>query len=311
MRSITMIVLLAVGCTSCASILNPRYKSMSVFTQQPSKVIIRSDTLHTEANQVNFLIPRSKDSLKLVIITDTSRQTFQIASRSSFAYYLNIAYNYGLGMLIDRGSPKRYTYPRRIYLGNNMPGGIAFQKLPETQKGEVNLHLSLPYINSFLLKPVGENTKSNTGFLGLAFGVDFYHQNDQYLKLGLGVVSDFLSPLPAPYYVEGGRDYMHSAYGYLSNHHQIKRLDWGYGLSLAENRWGVDYYIDDPDSNPPQVPQRKRSVSAGLMFSGHYFTGRNFHMGLQYRPSLWRLYEDPGFRYEHVISLDLAWKIRL
>jgi len=210
MRSITMIVLLAVGCTSCASILNPRYKSMSVFTQQPSKVIIRSDTLHTEANQVNFLIPRSKDSLKLVIVTDTSRQTFQIASRSSFAYYLNIVYNYGLGMLIDHGSPKRYTYPRRIYLDSNWSRGL--KTLPATHQGEVNFQVSFPYINSFITQPVGENRKANTGFWGLGVGVDYYHQDRQYLSLNLHTVSDFFFPVPAPVTYEGGQEFMSSNY---------------------------------------------------------------------------------------------------
>ncbi|HOY21299.1 MAG TPA: hypothetical protein PLC89_28555 [Haliscomenobacter sp.] len=308
MRSITMIVLLAVGCTSCASILNPRYKSMSVFTQQPSKVIIRSDTLHTEANQVNFLIPRSKDSLKLVIVTDTSRQTFQIASRSSFAYYLNIVYNYGLGMLIDHGSPKRYTYPRRIYLDSNWSRGL--KTLPATHQGEVNFQVSFPYINSFITQPVGENRKANTGFWGLGVGVDYYHQDRQYLSLNLHTVSDFFFPVPAPVTYEGGQEFMSSNYLSLSNHHRIKRFDWGYGLSWIENKWGVDYYEDIPDPSIA-LTNRKRHQAMGLEFSGYYFTGPSFHMGLIYRPSFVRLYTDPVFKYEHLISVDLAWKIRL
>ena len=312
MKNILLISCLAFGCSSCASILNPSHRAMTIYTPGPSKIIIKKDTLHTEVNEVHFLVPRSKDTLNLRVITDSSDESFSILAKSSFAYYLNIPYNYGLGMLVDQKNPKRYTYPRRIYLDSTIAGGgVRYQSFPGAQRGEVNVHLSMPYLNSCLQKPTQDGAKAGVGFLGLAFGLDYYHQNNQYLKLGFCTVSDFFSPLPAPVYIEGGRDYLNSAIGYLSNHHRIKRLDWGYGLSLAENKWAVDNYIDDPDSNPPQGSQRKRSVSAGLIFSGHYFTGRSFHIGLQYCPSLWRLYENPGFRYEHVISLDLAWKIRL
>ncbi len=311
MKNLLLISCLAFGFCSCATILNPIDKAMTIYTSGPSKIIIKKDTLHTEANEVHFLVPRTKDPLNLRVVTDSSDQALSVPAKNSFAYYLNIVYNYGLGMLVDQNNPKRFTYPRRIYLDTTAKGWVRYQPTLGAQKGEINVHLSMPFLNAFLQKPTQDGTKSSTGFLGLAFGLDYYHQNDQYLKLGFSTVSDFFSPSPAPFYIEGGRDYLNSAFGYLSNHHRIKRLDWGYGLSLAENRWAFDNYIDDPDSNPPQGSQRKRSVSAGLMFSGHYFTGPSFHIGLQYCPSLWRLYENPGFRYEHVISLDLAWKIRL
>lgn len=311
MKNLLIISCLAFGFCSCATILNPIDKAMTIYTSGPSKIIIKKDTLHTEANEVSFLVPRSKEPLNLQVLTDSTDRVMPIPARSSFAYYLNIAYNFGLGMLVDQNNPKGFTYPRRIYLDTTAKGWVRYQPNLGAQKGEVNVHLSMPFLNAFLQKPTQDGAKASTGFLGLAFGLDYYHQNNQYLKLGFVTVSDFFSPLPALYYVEGGRDYLNSAFGYLSNHHRIKRLDWGYGLSLAENRWAVDNYIDDPDSNPAQGSQRKRSVSAGLIFSGHYFTGPSFHIGLQYCPSLWRLYKNPGFRYEHVISLDLAWKIRL
>ncbi|MDX2069885.1 MAG: hypothetical protein SFV55_15760 [Haliscomenobacter sp.] len=284
---------------------------MTIYTPGPSKIILKKDTLHTEANEAHFLVPRSKEALSLRVIADSSDQSLTVNAKNSFAYYLNLAYNFGLGMLVDQNNRKRYTYPRRIYLDSTAISGLRYQPSLGTQKGEVNVHLTMPFLNSFVQKPTQDGSKVGIGLLGLGFGLDYYHQNDQYLKLGFCTVSDFFSPFPAPVYVEGGRDYLNSAFGYLSNHHRIKRLDWGYGIILAENKWTVDNYIDQPDSNPPQISQRKRSVSAGLIFSGHYFTGPSFHMGLQYCPSLWRLYENPGFRYEHVIGVDLAWKIRL
>ena len=104
---------------------------------------------------------------------------------------------------------------------------------------------------------------------------------------------------------------MRSNYLSLSNHHRIKRFDWGYGLSWIENKWGVDFYEEIFDPGIQLISQRKRHQALGLEFSGYYFTGPSFHMGLIYRPSFVRLYTDPVFKYEHLISVDLAWKIRL
>ena len=172
MKNLLLFSCLAFGCCSCATILNPRYKAMTIYTPGPSKIIIKKDTLNTEANEVHFLVPRSKEPLNLRVIADSSDQALSISAKSSFAYYLNIAYNYGLGMLVDQNNPKRYTYPRRIYLDSNWSRG--FKTLPATHRGDINFQISFPYINSFITQPFGEKRKANTGFWGLGAGMDYY-----------------------------------------------------------------------------------------------------------------------------------------
>lgn len=310
MKNLLVFSCLFFGCCSCATILNPSHKSMTIYTPGPSKIIIKKDTLNTEANEVHFLVPRSKDPLNLRVIADTSDQSLSIPAKSSFAYYLNLPYNYGLGMLVDQNNPKRYTYPCRIYLDSN--GSRDFNTFPVTHRGDINFQISFPYINSFITQPFSENRKASTGFWGLGVGVDYYHQDRQYLSLNVRTVSDFFFPVPAPVTYEGGQEFMSSNYLSLSNHHRIKRFDWGYGLSWIENKWGQDFYEGSPDTlSHPTFSNRQRHQALGLEFSGYYFTGRSFHMGLIYRPSLVRLYTDPIFKYEHLISVDLAWKIRL
>lgn len=309
MKNLLLISCLAFGCCSCATILNPEFKAMTIYTPGPSKIIIQKDTLHTEANEVHFSVPRSKEPLNLRVIADSSDQDLSISARSSFAYYLNIPYNYGLGMLVDKNNPKRYTYPRRIYLDSSWSRG--FKIFPATHRGDLNFQISFPYINSFITQPFGENRKANTGFWGLGAGIDYYHQDRQYLSLNARTVSDFFFPIPAPVTYEGGKDFMSSNYLSLSNHHRINHFDWGYGLSWIENRWGRDVYEEIFDPGIQIIRQRKRHQALGLEFSGYYFTGPSFHIGLIYRPSFVRLYTDPIFKYEHLISVDLAWKIRL
>lgn len=309
MKNLLLFTCLAFGCCSCATILNPSHKAMTIYTSSPSKIIIRKDTLQTEGNEAHFLVSRSKEALNLRVVADSSDLSLTVKAKNSFAYYLNILYNYGLGMLIDQNNPKRYTYPRRIFVDPAEGGG--FKTYPATQRGDLNFQISFPYINSFITQPFGESRKTSTGFWGLGAGVDYYHKDRQYLSLNARTVSDFFLPILAPVSYVSGQDFMSSSYLSLSNHHRIKRFDWGYGLSWIENRWGVDFIEDNPDSSPPTSRNRKRHQALGLEFSGYYFTGRSFHLGLTYRPSFARLYTDPVLKYEHLISVDLAWKIRL
>lgn len=309
MKNLLFIGCLFFGCCSCATILNPSHKTMTIYTPGPSKIIIKKDTINTEGNEAHFLVSRSKEALNLRVVADSSDQSLSIPAKNSFAYFLNIAYNYGLGMLVDQNNPKRYTYPRRIFVDS--AEGRGFKTYPATQRGDFNLQISFPYINSFVIQPADENRKANTGFWGLGVGVDFYHQDRQYLSLNVHAVSDFFLPILAPVPYSSGKDFMSSNYLSLSNHHRVKRFDWGYGLSWIENQWGRDVYEEVFDPGIYLVRQRKRHQALGLELSGYYFTGPSFHMGLIYRPSFVRLYTDPVVKYEHLISVDLAWKIRL
>lgn len=312
MKKLLLLLMIGFILSSCATILNPRHKAMSIYTPSPSKIIIRNDTLYTEDNEAHFLVARSKAPLEVKFVAGSVEKAVSIPYRRSFAYYLNIPYTYGLGMFVDQTNPKRFTYPRRIYLDSNWVLLNDFNRFPTTRKGDFNFQISFPYINSFITQPLGEPRKSNTGFWGLGVGLDYYHQDRQYLSLNLRTVSDFFLPIPAPIPYQDGDEFMSSNYLSVSNHHRDKRFDWGYGVSWIENKWGQDFYGEaTTDSIPTPVINRQRHQALGLLFSGYYFTGRSFHVGLIYRPSFVRLYTTPIYKYEHLISLDLAWKIRL
>lgn len=306
MKKLWMFLPLVLVMSSCATILNSKYKAMTVYTPEPAKVIIQKDTIYTENNEVHFLLPRSKNPLTLQVNTDTIQSTLSIPANNAFAYYLNIAYNYGLGMFVDRNNPKRFTYPRRVYLDSSWQ----IESFPLPRKGDFNFQVSLPYINTFLMQPTGRPLAANTGFWGFGLGVDYYHQNQQYLSLNLRTASDFPLPILVPINYREGDVFVNSNHLSLSNHHRHKRFDWGYGLSWIENRWGQDFYGGDTDTISTPSFNRQRHQALGLTLSGYYFTGRSFHLGLIYRPSFVRLYINPVYKYEHLISLDLAWKIR-
>lgn len=104
--------------SSCASIINGPNTRVQINASTPLKVAIRNDTI--EVIQSAFITPkRSPQHLTLNVITPDTSFVSHIQPISSLAYYFNIAAVYGLGFLIDRTNPKRYTYPIKLWIRNN------------------------------------------------------------------------------------------------------------------------------------------------------------------------------------------------
>ena len=108
--------------TSCASVMNEKYVSVFLYTEKPSKVTYVQDTLHTvsqnDFNVVNLIVPRSKDTLELSVMTDSICKKVSIPSKKSIAYYMNVFY-FG-GFVIDYFNPKRYTYKNLLVFDDSL-----------------------------------------------------------------------------------------------------------------------------------------------------------------------------------------------
>ena len=185
-------------------------------------------------------------------------------------------------------------------------------------KGTLDLRLSLPYINHFLLNPDGENI-SRAGFLGAAIGLDYYHRNSQYLSALAGGVLDFFLPFPVHIDYDYGeeivkKEFCSSSFISLTNNHRFKFFSIGYGLSYAHNSWVLTYntgysFVE----NNSYVAQKYTDNTLGLMFSSYWFINKSkfLNLGVIYRPSFYRLNTSPSFKYEHLLSIDFVWRIRL
>ena len=174
------------------------------------------------------------------------------------------------------------------------------------------LRLSLPHINSFYLQPSGEHdAKVNTGFWGFGVGLLFGHSRSQYVGVSASVGADVKVPVPAFVDYIGEQEFMTTYAIDLTNNHIRGHFSFGYGLAYGTNRWELDYF-DDPAAMPPtRDPVERRSSSLGLAFPTYYSLNDRFSLGLTYRPYLYRFGADAGFRYEHVISIEIAWNIEL
>ena len=187
-------------------------------------------------------------------------------------------------------------------------------------KGTWDLRLSIPYINHFMLKPEVERNVSSAGFWGIAVGFDYYHQNTQYLSIVSGAAINYALPvLVGVDYFYGEevieREICSSVFMGLTNNQRYKSFSFGYGLSYLHNSWKLIYeggYDTNGDYvNIPPPDKKYTNNTLGLMFTSYWLTKKSFSLGIIYLPSFIRLNTNPTFKYEHVISIDLAWRIRL
>ncbi|MDB5157936.1 MAG: hypothetical protein JWR50_2643 [Mucilaginibacter sp.] len=310
--------LLLINCillTSCATISNSRTEHITVYTPKPSILVIENDSVKTKKNKAGLDVVRQKKPFEFTVLTDSDKKKITLNYRNSVAFYANIFTNYGIGMLVDRKNPKRYGYPKKIYI--NAGKGLPIYTTNDWvyKKGDVLLDISFPYVNSFHLVPDGYKAKDNTGFMGFAMGVDYFHSDKQFINFSAGGVSDFFLPFPAPVDFSGEREQMSSTFLTLSNNHVVNRFSFGYGISYSQNTWHLSDYGRRFDTTavitPIKDPINKTNRALGFVFTYYFKVFGGFTPGIIYRPTFLRFNTADKFKYEHLISLDLAWKIPL
>jgi len=301
MRQTLYILTLSILTTSCATLLNQPYKNVTILTTEPSTIIHNQDTVNTIDNKAHLRVDRKNEPLSIIATTDDLAKSIELKPRNSFLYWINIS-NYGIGMLVDKNNPKRYAYPDKIWI-NSVDDYSKFGRA--NNKGELYLHLSSPLsFNFFLMAPENERVKANVGLPNLAIGLDYYHSKNQFIHLGISRV-----------YREGvnlvNYEVMKADYICLLNNHKNGRFSIGYGLYYAKNTWEHHkgrwwFFI-------PIIEEKvkKSHNSFGFIFPTYYQLGEYFNMGFVYRPTFYRPNMPDKFAYEHLISVDFAWKIRV
>lgn len=299
---------LVATCCSCASLLNKRQKNVTIYTTAPTRIIHENDTLYTRHNKATLRVRRAKTALQIRLKNDSLQQTIHIPAKNSFAWYANFC-NYGLGMLFDKNKAKRYTYPGSIYFFPELPKRAYYTYPALHQRGEMQLHFGLPHVNFFSLVPQQEARQSNGGFWGLALGMDYYHSPTRFVSLKAGAASDFFIPFPAAVDLIGTHEFMYSYSLSVSDNYHWRKFSLGYGLSFTQNTWEVRYYDRFDPPPPTREPVSKTHIACGLIFPFYYHAGKKFHLGLNYRPTFYRPNLPDKFEYEHLLSLELAWRI--
>jgi hypothetical protein len=118
----TFVLLTFLGlCTSCASIFNHAVMESTVYTEKPAKIIIGNDTISSRKSETVVHLKRNKQPIDITAVTETESKKVTVKSKNSFAYINNIFLCLGIGYFAERNNPKRYSYPKEIYILDSIP----------------------------------------------------------------------------------------------------------------------------------------------------------------------------------------------
>lgn len=303
--------------SSCATIMNQQTTDIVIHTTKPATITARTIPYRTARNRVQISVPRSSKPLTITATTtDSARstKTVTVRARNSFAFYANILWTYGIGMIRDWNEPKRYGYPRHIYLdlSDSAVRYRTYENRPD-YNGQLHLQLSFTYPNIFLLKPYQETLKTNVSFFGMMAGLDYYHRKNQFINVTAAAASSFPYGAPLPFERFGNYevDYTRSAYLSISNNHHIGAFTMGYGLSYAHDTWEHFSHSRDSLFVPTHAPGVKKNNAVGLVFSTYFYPSPMFRAGIVYRPTFYSFGHVDGYQYQHLITIDFGVKLKL
>ena len=182
------------------------------------------------------------------------------------------------------------------------------QALRAYEVGEWRLKLGLPYLNSFYLQPKNETPKSETGWIGLEGGVEYQHGERRFACLEYSL--NGAAPVPLGVVdIEGEFDaYLTNAIAITENR-TLGRFSIGYGLSVAANTWTYTRTFVPDTVQPTRELVTRTSKNIGLALNTYYRMGRALHLGFIYRPYFFKFDSADPWQYEHVISVDVMWRI--
>jgi hypothetical protein len=309
MKRTVIILSCSIFLSSCVTLLSSSHKNVRIFTTEPTKVIYNQDSINTINNKAILSVERKNQPLEITLLTDSASKSIVVKPLKSRTYFSNIFFNYGIGMLVDRKNSKRFSYPDKIYIVSSETTPKYYRFKQSNSNGKLYLNFSLPHINSFFLRPVDESSKVNTGFWGISGGFDYYYRKQQFLSLNASTVIAYFVPVPAPVKIIGIYETMDSQYISFANNYRKNRFTFGYGISIARNTWTIhnNNYLD------PNLRSlvSKSTAALGFIFPTYFTVGPFLNVGLIYRPTFFRPNAATKFAYEHLISVDFAYKLRL
>jgi hypothetical protein len=89
---------------------------LTIITSEPSSLVIGKDTVKNITTSKLLKVDRNKRPITVKVYKDSLTKTININSKNSIAFWSNLGFCYGLGMLLDMNNPKRYAYPKTVYI---------------------------------------------------------------------------------------------------------------------------------------------------------------------------------------------------
>ncbi len=305
-----IILCLGLTLTSCATLFNKPAVRVDIHTKSPALIVVNKDTIPTNNGVASFIVPRSKKPLQVESIADTISKTYQVKSRLSPAFCSNVFFFYGVpGVIIDGNSNKIFGYPEHILL-NPTDSKMNYKIMRnQSRKGELYLNLSIPEFNFMHQYTRYSGYVNNAGCMGISGGLDYYYKPFQFVNFSGAIALTYDAPIPMPLEYFGSYETANTKYVSFSNNHRFYFLSFGYGLSFSQNVWNYNSGIFLENFGSLDV--HKKNYALGFVFPLYFKIGHVFNLGFIYRPSFYCPYSVQPFKYEHLMSVDFAWKFRV
>lgn len=290
--------ILMVFLSSCATILNKPVQKVFITTDRNLKLISIDTTVVTDSlHSSNHSVQRSNRSLVIRVQTDSIEKSLRLQPTKSFAYWFNIPENYGIGMLIDKNSNKRYGYPVRNYLSLK-DTTIHISRFAPVEKGAINLCLAPTLINSYDVKAAGKKYYTG-GVFGMEAGLEYFFRSNQYLSFHAGAATSVFGE----YIGAGSYEIANATFASIRRNYIIGSFDLGYGVNFSQLTWKRIY------NDSAKKSELVKNPGAGLSLSAQYRLGNYFRLGFLYQPVLFNLNSKPSTGYQHFLSFNFVWKI--
>lgn len=219
---------------------------------------------------------------------------------------------------IDFTNDKRFYYAQDIHLDLNDSlreietpikekwDNYFSEDFPQS-KHDINWTISIPYLNDFYFRPDGLEAKGSTGFWGISTGVEYFYKEKKHLSLRLLSAVDLFTPVPASISEDGPRERFSTRHIEITDNFMFRRFHFGYGFNYSYNNRD---FIDDSNLNDI-ISIDRRNKSFGISLNTYLQLTEGLFVGVLYRPSFFSVRPLKKLQYEHLLSLDFAFKILL
>lgn len=178
------------------------------------------------------------------------------------------------------------------------------------KKNDIRLDLKLPHINYLSVNPKGEFKEDKVGFNGYGIGIEYNYSDKRFLETGLSIVFTFEWPFPIHVDSEYNKA-ISSYYLSLTDNFIVHRFTIGYGLNYSSNNWSEWHRDFDTIGLPTTDGKYYSNKAIGITSNSYYRIGKSLNLGIIYRPTMLKINEDIEWVFEHLISFELNWRIKL
>ncbi|GAB6124078.1 hypothetical protein [Dysgonomonas termitidis] len=333
---------------SCASILKKKNVDIFVYTKNPAEIIYKSDTIKTEKEKeygsIKMRVPRNEDSLRFIIKNNGLKKQISVNPKISDFYDARLLlFDDSLNLfliknrVISATQRDRLDFVRKNYESryehkyrSSIPERKKqyFSKENFAQKGDFYLNLSSPFLYpgyTILKLTPGLYMERGSG-LGFAAGFDYYYNNNKFINLTTSATLGGDIPFGCGWDIGYNDTERFNIYHItVSNNHKYKSFSLGYGISYAYTDWWATKYHNNKNTlintdtdyytrlGIMRQDQERKYAAVGFVLNGYVYFFNSFTFGIIYKPTFVRLNSimEKRFCYEHQISFDMAFKIRL